>query len=58
MALNKVIKVNNDRELLSYYYNRADIMLFPSIYDSSSIVQIEAASQKTPAVFLKNTATA
>ena len=47
----------NDRELLSYYYNRADIMLFPSIYDSSSIVQIEAASQKTPAIFLENTAT-
>lgn len=46
-----------DRELLSYYYNRADIMLFPSIYDSSSIVQIEAASQKTPTIFLENTAT-
>ena len=32
-------------------------MLFPSIYDASSIVQIEAASQKTPTVFLENTAT-
>ena len=47
----------NDRELLSYYYNRADIMLFPSIYDSSSIVQIEAASQKTPTLFVEGAAT-
>ena len=46
-----------DRKLLSYYYNRADIMLFPSIYDASSIVQIEASSQKTPTIFLENTAT-
>lgn len=49
-------KVTN-REELSYYYSRADLMLFPSIYDASSIVQIEAASQKTPTVFLENTAT-
>ena len=47
-----------DREELVYYYSRADIFLFPSIYDSSSIVQIEAASQSTPTIFLKNTATA
>ena len=32
-------------------------MLFPSVYDCSSIVQIEAASQKTPTVFLEGTAT-
>ena len=47
-----------DREELSYYYSRADLFLFPSTYDASSIVQIEAASQKTPTIFLKNTATA
>lgn len=46
-----------DRIILSYYYNRADLMLFPSVYDCSSIVQIEAASQKTPTVFLEGTAT-
>lgn len=50
-------KVTNRKEL-AYYYSRADLFLFPSVYDASSIVQIEAASQKTPAVFLKNTATA
>ncbi len=46
-----------DREELSYFYARADLFLFPSIYDASSIVQIEAASQGTPGIFLKGTAT-
>ena len=46
-----------DRKELSYYYSRANLMLFPSIYDASSIVQIEAASQKTPTIFLENSAT-
>ena len=47
-----------DRTELAYYYARADLFLFPSTYDASSIVQIEAASQETPTIFLKNTATA
>lgn len=47
-----------DREELAYHYQRADLFLFPSTYDASSIVQIEAASQSTPTIFLKNTATA
>lgn len=47
-----------DREELACYYSRADLFLFPSVYDASSIVQIESASQSTPAVFLKGTATA
>lgn len=47
-----------DREELAAYFKRADLFLFPSVYDASSIVQIEAASQSTPALFLKNTATA
>ena len=46
-----------DRNELSKYYARADLFLFPSLYDASSIVQIEAASQKTPGVFLKGSAT-
>lgn len=50
-------KITN-REELAYYYKRADLFLFPSTYDASSIVQIEAASQGTPGVFLKDTATA
>lgn len=47
-----------DRELLSSYYARADLFLFPSLYDASSIVQIEAASQKTPTLFIENAVTA
>ena len=50
-------KVTNRKEL-AYYFSRADLFLFPSVYDASSIVQIEAASQGTPTVFLRNTATA
>lgn len=46
-----------DRDLLSAYYARSDLFLFPSMYDASSIVQIEAASQKTPTLFLKGSAT-
>lgn len=67
--LKKVIKRNKqskyvtmcgkitDKEILSYYYKRADLFLFPSLYDASSIVQIEAAAQGTPTLFLKGSAT-
>ena len=56
----KVIMVGRvtDRELLASYYKRANLFLFPSLYDASSIVQIEAASQKSPTMFLKGAATA
>ena len=47
----------DDRKLLRDYYVRSDLFLFPSLYDASSIVQIEAASQKVPTVFLKNSKT-
>ncbi len=47
-----------DRVELSAYYKLADLFLFPSLYDSSSLVQIEAASQSTPTLFLKGAATA
>ena len=47
-----------DREELAKYFMRADLFLFPSVYDASSIVQIEAASQKTPGLFLEGTCTA
>ena len=46
------------REELSKYYQRANLFLFPSVYDTSSIVQIESACFKTPAVFVKDTVTA
>ncbi len=47
----------SDRELLAMYYRRADLFLFPSWYDANSLVQIEAASQETPTLFIEKTAT-
>lgn len=47
----------SDRQQLAEYYNLADLFLFPSMYDCASLVQIEAASQKTPTLFLKNSVT-
>ena len=46
-----------DRQLLASIYARADLFLFPSLYDASSLVQIEAASQRTPTIFLEGSAT-
>jgi len=56
---NQIIMIGkvNDRDLLAAYYARSDLFLFPSLYDSSSIVQIEAASQKTPVLFIEGAAT-
>ena len=68
--LKELIKENNmeneiimcgrvtDRNLLAAYFARADLFLFPSLYDASSLVQIEAASQGTPTLFLEGAATA
>lgn len=47
-----------DRQSLSRLYRLADLFLFPSLYDASSLVQIEAASQHTPALFLRGAVTA
>jgi 1,2-diacylglycerol 3-alpha-glucosyltransferase len=47
-----------NRVELSKFYAAADLFLFPSLYDSSSLVQIEAASQKTPTLFISGAATA
>ena len=56
---NNVIMVGkiSDRELLAYFYSRSDLFLFPSLYDASSIVQIEAAAQKLPVLFIEGAAT-
>lgn len=47
-----------DRNLLKKIYARADLLLLPSYFDTSSLVQVEAASQFTPTVFIENTPTA
>ncbi len=46
-----------DRELLSSIYYRATLFVFPSLFDASSLVQIEAASQKTPTIFIEGSVT-
>jgi glycosyltransferase involved in cell wall biosynthesis len=43
-----------DRDELRDLYVRADLFLFPSLYDTNSLVQIEAASQSTPTVFIES----
>lgn len=47
-----------NKKLLRDYYASSDLFLFPSMYDTSSIVQVEAASQKCPTLFLKGSVTA
>ena len=48
----------SDKEMLKSLYLRAKLFLFPSLYDANSLVQIEAACQKTPTVFVKGAKTA
>lgn len=47
-----------DRNILSGIYLRSELLLFPSLYDASSIVLIEAAAHKVPAVLIKDATTA
>lgn len=42
-----------DRDLLKAIYCRADLFLFPSVYDSDSVVKYEAAAFGTPSVLLE-----
>jgi 1,2-diacylglycerol 3-alpha-glucosyltransferase len=44
-----------DRIELSAMYAACDLLLFPSAYDTNGLVQIEAASQETPGIYLKDT---
>ena len=46
------------KEMLENLYSRAKLFLFPSLYDANSLVQIEAACQGTPTVFLDGARTA
>lgn len=41
-----------DRALLESIYARADIFIFPSIYDNTPLVVIEAAAMQTPSVLV------
>lgn len=46
-----------DRELISKIYLRCGAMLFPSLYDTSSLVPREAAACGCPTVFVKGSST-
>ncbi len=46
-----------DRGELADLYSRAELFVFPSLYDANSLVQIEAASQHTPTLFLEGAVT-
>lgn len=46
-----------DRELLKSFYARADLFLFPSLYDNSAIVIQEASSMKCPILFVESSNT-
>ena len=48
----------SDRELLQGYYLRSDLFLFPSTFDTSSLVPIEAAAHKLPTLLIKGSYTA
>ena len=60
LRLNKEVifcgKILN-REILAGVYKRADLFLFPSFYDTNSLVQLEASSQELPTLFVKGSGT-
>ncbi len=43
-----------DRKILQGYYLRSDLFLFPSTFDTCSLVSIEAAAHKLPVVVIKD----
>lgn len=43
-----------DRDLIAKIYNRADLVIFPSTYDTDGIIKYEAASQATPTLLLQD----
>ena len=49
-------KITN-RVILSSIYARSDLFLFPSLFDASSLVQIEAAVNETPGLFIEGSVT-
>lgn len=47
-----------DRREMERVYAASDLFLFPSLYDANSLVQIEAASQAVPTLFIREAKTA
>lgn len=57
---NKIIRTGkiSDRELLRTYYSRADLFLFPSIFDTHGIVVREAAACECPSLLVEGSSSA
>ena len=47
-----------DKKLIQGYYLRADVLPFPSTFDTSALVKFEAAVHGTPSLVVKNSACA
>lgn len=43
-----------DEQLFPLIYSRADLLLFPSLYDNFGLVKVEAAAFDTPGIFIEN----
>ena len=43
-----------ERELLPYINARADLLLFPSLYDNFGLVKVEAAAYETPGIYIED----
>jgi 1,2-diacylglycerol 3-alpha-glucosyltransferase len=50
--------VIRDREIIKRAYARADILFFPSLYDTSSLIVKEAAGMRLPALLVQGATTA
>ncbi len=50
----KFMGMITDRELLKAIFKRADLFLFPSLYDTGGIVTQEAAAMGTPSIVIEN----
>ena len=45
-----------DRDLLVSFYQRSDLLLFPSVVDTAGLIQVEGAGCKTPTLTIENVA--
>lgn len=48
----------DDRRVLQYYYSAADLLVFPSLFDTNGLVVREAAASATPSVLVKDSCAA
>jgi len=54
----KFLGIIRDREFIKRAYARADLLLFPSLYDTSSLTIKESAAMRLPAVLIEGSSTA